>query len=57
MFVFKLLDDEASHLGFGKSFVGQDAGVLLDAGIGFCFEIAECLEEFALALGGFAFFQ
>ena len=38
MIVLELFDDESGHLDFCKGFVGEDFGVLTDAGVGFFLE-------------------
>ena len=57
VFVFELLDDEACHFRLGEGVIGEDAGVLRDAGVSLGLEGTEGFEEFPLVGGGFAFFE
>ena len=51
----ELLDDDAGHHSLRVGGIGEELGVLGNAGVGLGFECGEGIEEFALVGGGFAF--
>ena len=57
MLGLELLEDEAEHHFLGEGRIGEELGVLGNAGVGFGFEVGEGSGQFALVRGGVAFFH